>query len=91
MDVHAFVTSRLDYCNSLYCGISKTQITRLQLVQNAAARFLSGCRKHEHITPILKSLHWLPFSQRIDFKILLFVYKSFHNTATLYLSELLHP
>uniref|UniRef100_A0A8C2BTF1 Reverse transcriptase domain-containing protein n=1 Tax=Cyprinus carpio TaxID=7962 RepID=A0A8C2BTF1_CYPCA len=60
MAVHAFVTSRLDYCNSLYCGISKSQIARLQLVQNAAARLLLNCRKHEHITPILRSLHWLP-------------------------------
>ena len=60
MAVHAFVTTRLDYCNSLYCGISKSQIARLQLVQNAAARLLLNCRKHEHITPILRSLHWLP-------------------------------
>ncbi|KAI2668349.1 Unconventional myosin-VIIb [Labeo rohita] len=90
MAVHAFVTSRLDYCNSLYCGISKSQIARLQLVQNAAARFLRKCRKHEHITPILKDLHWLPVSQRIHFKILLFVYKSLHNLAPAYLSELLH-
>ncbi|KAI2648261.1 putative RNA-directed DNA polymerase from transposon BS [Labeo rohita] len=90
MAVHAFVTSRLDYCNSLYCGISKSQIARLQLVQNAAARLLRKCRKHEHITPILKDLHWLPVSQRIHFKILLFVYKSLHNLAPAYLSELLH-
>ncbi len=88
--VHAFVTSRLDYCNSLYCGISKCQIAHLQLVQNAAARLLLKCRKYEHITPVLKSLHWLPVCQRIDFKILLFVYKSLHNLAPVYLSELLH-
>ncbi len=86
MAVHAFVTSRLDYCNSLYCGISNCQIARLQLV--AAARLLLKCRKYEHITPVLKSLHWLPVCQRIDFKILLFVYKSLHNLAPVYLSEL---
>ena len=44
-----------------------------------------------HLTPILRSLHWLLFSQRIDFKIILFVYKSLHETAPFYLSELLHP
>ncbi len=88
MAVHAFVTSRLDYCNSLYCGISKSQIVHLQLVQNAAARLLLKCRKHEHITPVLRSLHWLPVCQRIDCKILLFAYKSLHNPV--YLSELLH-
>ncbi len=70
MAVYAFVLSRLDYCNSLYCGMSKSQIARLQLVQNAAARLLLKCCKHEHITPILTSLHWLPVYQRIDFKIL---------------------
>ncbi len=90
MAVHAFVTSRLDYCNSLYCRISKSQIAYLQLVQNAAARLLLRRRKHEHITPILRSLHWLPVHQRIDFKILFFVFKSLHNLAPVYLSELLH-
>ncbi len=90
MAVHAFVTSRLDYCSSLYCGISKSQIARLQLVQNAAARLLLKCRKHEHITLVLRSLHWMPVCQRIDFKILLFVYKSLHNFAPVYLYELLH-
>ncbi len=60
MAVHAFITSRLDYCNSLYCGIAKSQITRLQLVQNASTRFLHNSRKCDHITPILRALHWLP-------------------------------
>ncbi len=91
MAVLAFITSRLDYCNSLYCGISKCQIARLQLVQNAAARLLLKCRKYEHITPVLRSLHWLPVSQeRIDFKIILFVYKPLHNLAPVNLSECLH-
>ncbi len=45
MAVHAFITSRLDYCNLLYCGISKAQIARLQLVQNAASRFLLKKKK----------------------------------------------
>ncbi len=46
------VLSRMDYCNSLYAGISQCSFTRLQMVQNAAARFLTGVRKHQHITPI---------------------------------------
>ncbi len=67
MAVHVFVTSRLDYCNSLYCSISKSQIVCLQLVQNAAARLLLKCPKHEHITPVLRSLHCFPVCQRRDF------------------------
>jgi hypothetical protein len=62
----------------------------LQLVQNAAARLLFGKRKYESITPTLISLHWLPVKYRIDFKILLFVFKSVHNEAPQYLSDLLH-
>jgi len=89
MAVHAFITTRVDYCNSLYYGISKTQTARLQLVQNAAARFLTNCRKSDHITPILRSLHWLPVNFRIEFKILLFVYKARCNQAPSYLTELL--
>ncbi len=89
--IHALITTRLDYCNSLYLGISKSSIARLQLVQNAAARFLKGKRKFDHVTPILKSLHWLPVHHRIEFKILLFVFKSINNLAPSYLSDLLYP
>ena len=89
--IHAFITSRLDYCNALYFGVSHSSLARLQLVQNAAARLLTGVRKREHITPILASLHWLPVHFRVHFKILLFVFKSLNGLAPSYLSELLHP
>ncbi len=87
--IHTFILSRLDYCNSLYFGIRQTAISRLQLVQNAAARLLSGAKKREHITPILRSLHWLPACFRVDFKIVLLVYKSRNGLAPTYLCELL--
>ncbi len=89
--IHALITTRLDYCNSLYLGISKSSIARLQLVQNAAARFLKGQRKFDQVTPILKSLHWLPVHLRIEFKILLYVFKSINNLVPSYLSDLLYP
>ncbi|KAI5621275.1 hypothetical protein C0J50_19210, partial [Silurus asotus] len=58
--VHAFMTSRIDYCNALLGGCPASLINKLQLVQNAAARVLTRSRKYNHITPILSSLHWLP-------------------------------
>ena len=89
--IHAFVTSQLDYCNALYFGVDLSQLRRLQLVQNAAARLLTSTKKREHISPVLASLHWLPIRYRIDFKLLLTVYKALHGLAPPYLSDLLHP
>lgn len=54
--IHAFITTRLDYCNALYVGISQASLARLRLVQNSAARLLTQTCRHEHITPILASL-----------------------------------
>ncbi|XP_008303174.1 enteropeptidase, partial [Stegastes partitus] len=61
--VHAFVSSRLDYCNALLIR----SMQRTQSIQNSAVRILMRVYKHEYITPILKSLHWLPVSLRIEF------------------------
>ena len=69
--IHTFVTSRLDYCNALLAACPKTSLRSFQLVQNTAARILTGTKRREHITPVLKSLHWLPVEYRIMFKTLL--------------------
>ena len=74
--IHAFISSRLDYCNGLLTGLPKKSIKHLQLIQNAVARVLTRTKRSEHITPVLKSLHWLPVSHRRNFKSLLIVYKS---------------
>jgi len=87
--IHAFIFSRIDYCNGVFTGLPKKWIRQLQLIQNAAARVLTKTKKVEHITPVLKSLHWLPLSQRIDFKILLLVYKSLNGLAPKYITDLL--
>ena len=79
--IHAFISTRLDYCNELYFGVSQNCLHRLQLVQNAAARLLTGTRRYDHISPVLSALHWLPVRFRIHFKILLFVFKSLHGLA----------
>ena len=58
--VHAFITTKLDYCNSLLCGAPTSLTHKLRWIQNTAARIITGSGSREHITPILKSLHWLP-------------------------------
>ena len=55
--VHAFVTSQLDSCNCLLLGTPEKEISKLQRIQNSAARLVSRAKKSDHITPILKHLH----------------------------------
>ena len=74
--VYAFISSRFDYCNSLLFHISDNLLHRLQAVQNAAARLVTGTRRREHITPVLRQLHSLPVRQRIEFKLAVLVYKA---------------
>ena len=87
--IHGLVLSRLDYANSLLCAAPEYLLLRLQRVQNLAARIITRTPKYEHITPALKSLHWLPVKYRVQFKILLLVYKSLHGLAPAYLKHLL--
>jgi hypothetical protein len=92
--VHAFVSSRVHYCNSLLFGLPKKYLQKLQRVLNMAARIVSLTRKHEHITPVLISLHWLPINKRIEFKIILLTFKPLNGLTSVYLQDLLqeyHP
>ena len=86
---HAFITTRLICCNHLYFGLPKYKVKKFQQIQNIAARYVTGARKYDHITPVLEQLHWLPVSYRIVFKNLLFVYKSLNGLCPQYLTELL--
>ncbi len=89
--IHAFVTSHVDYCNALLAGIPQYQVQRIQRVLNAAARLIHPCPRFSHITPVLRSLHWLPVKFRVEFKIALLVYKALNNIAPIYISEMLIP
>jgi hypothetical protein len=87
----AIVSTRLDYCNSLLYKTTAKNISKLQRIQNSLARVVTGHRKHEHIKPILKKLHWLPIKQRIVYKINCLTFKAKTINQPPYLAELLAP
>ena len=62
-------------------------MSRLQSVQNAAARLITGVRRCEHIMPVLRQLHWLPVRRLVEFKISTLVYHSLAGTAPVYLAD----
>ena len=86
--VCSLVTSRLDYGNALLYGTNSCVMTKLQRVQNTAARLITRKRKYESITPVLISMHWLPVHYRCQYKLLLYVFKAIHGNAPIYLQEL---
>ena len=89
MLVHAFIKSRVDYCNSLLYGLPNYQLNKLQRVLNASARLVCNAPRFCHISPLLRGLHWLPVKARIEFKILLITFKAIHGLAPKYLCDLL--
>ena len=88
--VHAFVCSRIDYCNSLLVGLPKVRLSPLQSVLNAAARLIARLPRFSHISSFMvEELHWLPLSVRIQFKVLILVLKSHLGLAPKYLCDLM--
>ena len=87
--VHAYLTSRLDNGNALLCGLPQTLLSKVQRFQNAAARLVCLTGRREHITPVLKELHWLLIRQRISSKMLVLTYQALHGTALQYMTDLL--
>ena len=87
LTVQAFITCRLDYCNSLFYSISDSLFRRLQSLQNAAVPVITGTSRCDHVTPVLRQLHWLPVQQRVKFKLAVLGYKSFHGLTAPYLTD----
>ena len=85
----SIVTSRIDYCNSLFYGMTARNFSKPQRIQNTVARIVSGNRRFDHITPVLKELHWLPVRERVDFKIGCMTFKALRNKQPTYLSDVL--
>ena len=86
---NAFVYSCLDFYNSLFYGLPKYSIHRLQKVQNTVARIVTNSSHFSHITPTLKSLRWLPIFYRINFKMCCITHCALSLGETFYLNTLL--
>ena len=86
---NAMVSSRLDFCNSLLYGVSKSNTAKLQGVQNALCCIICRLDKMSHVTPVLKKLHWLPIQHCILFKYNILVFMSINLSQPPYLSVLI--
>ena len=80
--------SCLDYWNYLLYGLPSSLIPKLQHMQNSVTRLVYTAPRFCHITPLLTKLHWLNIEHRIDFKIILIMYKAIHGAAPPYISDL---
>ena len=90
--IHALISSRIDYYNSVLFGVSAAVSQRLQSVLNSSARLIFSRQRFDHITAILRGeLHWLPIQQRIQYKIALLVSKCLHGIDPDYLSAMCTP
>ena len=76
---NAFVSSRLDYYNSLFRSLSKFNLHKLQSIENSAARIVTNLSKYTRITQVLRKLHWLPIQFHSEFKLTTLVYKFIHT------------
>jgi len=85
----SIVHSKLDYCNPLYHNLPNCQLNRLQQIQNSLARAVVKVPRSTHITPILKSLHWLKVNERIEYKLLALTYKVLTTAQPSYLRNLI--
>ena len=86
--VCSIVNTRIDYCNSLLHGTTAKNINKLQRVQNALARVVAGSTRRDHIQPVIKELHWLPITQRVQYKVAVITHKVLSTRQPLYLADI---
>ena len=82
--VHSIVIGRLDYCNSFLYKVPVVHMSKLQRIQNSAARLVCSTLRFNHVTPALFSLHWLLVAYRIELKILVLTFKATYQLAPSY-------
>ena len=87
--VQALILSKIAYCNSLLCGTPTYQLNKIQWIQNMACRVMCRLCKFDHITDSMASLQWLRIEERIQYKIVMLVYKCRNGLAPMYLADLL--
>ena len=87
--VQAFISSHLDYCNAILHGLPDSLMTdeTPAVGTERCARLITGAPRRDHITPILRQLHWLPVRRRVDFKIAVLVFQCLTGQAPGYLVE----
>ena len=85
--VNSLVFCKLLYCSSVWANTTKKNIELLQTVQNFAARIVSGTRKFDHVTPILKQLQWLPIVKQLEVRDATMVFKCLNGLAPPYLCQ----
>ena len=86
--VHSIIVGRLDYCKSLLCKIPAVYMSKLQRIQNSAARLVCSTLRINHIKPVLFSLNWLPVAYHIEFKILVLMFKEIYQLSPSYICNL---
>jgi hypothetical protein len=85
--VQTYVLSKLDYCNSLLCGSPKFHRDRPQKILYYAARLVNMIPNRQSVRSVLADLHWFPIKERIDFKILMYIFKALNGLAQVYLAD----
>src|SRR5664279_2701900 len=87
MLVTSLVHSRLDYCNVVFAGLPSCDMRRLQSVLNSSIRLVTGARRYDHVTSLLRERHWLPIVERVEYKLCTLVFRCMQGNAPSYLVD----